>query len=347
MQALVAALLFGASAPLAKLLLGEIEPILLAGLLYLGSGIGLLGVKFFQRANQKGINNEARVQRSDFGWLAGAILAGGVAAPITLLYSLKNTPAATASLLLNFEGVATTLIAFFAFKEAVGRRAWWAVALVTSASIILSVNPKDEWGFSLGALGIISACILWGMDNNFTRNISAKDPFAIVTLKGLIAGSFSLILALALGSRLPSWQAILGALVLGGLSYGASIVLFIHAMRGLGAARTSALFGTAPIAGILLSILLFREFPGWLFLVAFPLMVVGAILLANEEHQHSHVHDMLIHEHSHTHDDGHHEHEHDDEISNRHAHVHAHDQLAHSHHHLPDLHHRHVHPKDS
>ena len=346
-QALIAALLFGASAPIAKLLLGEVEPIPLAAFLYLGSGIGLLGIKLFQRINQQGVNDEAQVEKSDFKWLLGAIVAGGVAAPITLLFSLKNTPAATASLLLNFEGVATTLIAFFAFKESISRRAWWAIALITIASIFLSINFNAEWGFSIGALGIIAACVLWGVDNNFTRNISAKDPLVIVTIKGLGAGSFSLIMALFLGNNLPSWEVILGALVLGSLSYGASIVLFIHAMRGLGAARTSALFSTAPIAGIILSILIYQEFPSWLFIVALPLMVVGAFLLVNDEHEHHHIHEMVIHEHSHSHDDGHHEHEHDREFAKKHSHVHTHDELTHSHHHMPDLHHRHVHPSES
>ncbi len=346
-QALIAALLFGASAPLAKLLLGEVEPIPLAAFLYLGSGIGLLVVKLIRRVNQQGLDDEARVGRSDFGWLAGAMIAGGVAAPITLLFSLKNTPAATASLLLNFEGVATTLIAFLAFKESISRRAWWAIALITIASIVLSINLNAEWGFSLGALGIIAACVLWGVDNNFTRNISAKDPMVIVTIKGLGAGSFSLMMALFLGNDFPSWGIILGALVLGSLSYGASIVLFIHAMRGLGAARTSALFSTAPVAGIVLSILIFQEFPSWLFSIALPLMVVGAFLLVNDEHEHHHVHEMVVHEHSHMHDEGHHEHEHDGEASKKHSHVHTHVELSHSHHHMPDLHHRHMHPSES
>lgn len=346
-QALIAALLFGASAPLAKLLLGEVEPIPLAAFLYLGSGIGLLGIKFFQRINQQGINDEAQVEKTDFGWLLGATVAGGVAAPITLLFSLKNTPAATSSLLLNFEGVATTLIAFFAFKESISRRAWWAIALITIASIFLSINLNAEWGFSLGALGIIAACVLWGVDNNFTRNISAKDPLVIVTIKGLGAGSFSLIMALFLGNNLPSWGVILGALVLGSLSYGASIVLFIHAMRGLGAARTSALFSTAPIAGIILSIFIFQEFPSWLFIVALPLMVVGAFLLVNDEHEHHHIHEMVVHEHSHVHDDGHHEHEHDSDFAKKHCHIHKHEESTHAHHHMPDLHHRHFHPSES
>lgn len=344
-QALIAALLFGASAPLAKLLLGEVEPIPLAAFLYLGSGIGLLSAKLFQRINQKGLDSEAQIKKPDYLWLAGAIIAGGIAAPITLLFSLQNTPAATASLLLSFEGVATTLIAFFAFKESISRRAWWAIALITLASIFLSVNLNAEWGFSLGALGIIAACVLWGIDNNFTRNISAKDPITIVTIKGLGAGSFSLGMALVLGSKLPAWEVVLGALVLGSLSYGVSIVLFIHAMRGIGAARTSALFSSAPLAGMILSFLVFREFPNWMFLIAFPLMVIGTLFLISEEHEHDHVHEMTVHEHAHVHDDGHHEHEGD--CAQKHSHIHKHEKLVHAHHHMPDLHHRHIHPTES
>lgn len=345
-QALTAALLFGASAPLAKLLLGEIEPIPLAAFLYLGSGIGLLGIKLFQHIKQQE-QNEAPVEKSDWGWLAGAIFAGGVAAPIVLLFSLQNTPAATASLLLNFEGVATTLIAFFAFKESISRRAWGAIAIITIASIFLSIDLQAEWGFSLSAFGIIAACVLWGIDNNFTRQISAKDPLAIVTIKGLGAGSFSLGMALVSGSQFPAWEIISGALVLGSLSYGASIVLFIHAMRGLGVARTSALFSTAPIAGVILSILLFQEFPTWVFAIVVPLMLVGAVILVNDEHMHHHLHKGVVHEHSHVHNDGHHEHDHEGEYPPKHSHVHEHDELPHVHDHMPDLHHRHIHSSES
>lgn len=268
LQALIAALLFGASAPLSKLLLGAVEPIPLAAFLYLGSGIGLLGAKLFQRIHRQGQEREAQIKQPDYLWLAGALIAGGIAAPITLLFSLQNTPAATASLLLSFEGVATTLIAFFAFGESISRRAWQAIILIALASIFLSVNLNAEWGFSLGALGVIAACILWGIDNNFTRNISAKDPMAIVTIKGLGAGSFSWGMALVLGNKLPAWEIVLGALILGGLSYGASIVLFIHAMRGIGAARTSALFSSAPLAGISLSFLFFAVFHRFFLWVA-------------------------------------------------------------------------------
>jgi drug/metabolite transporter (DMT)-like permease len=343
MQALIAALLFGASAPLAKYLLGEVEPIPLAAFLYLGSGMGLLGLKLFQRIKPRGYNREAQIKKPDYIWLAGAIIAGGVAAPITLLFSLRNTPAATASLLLCFEGVATALIAFFVFKESLGLRAWWAIALITLASIFLAINLREKWGFSPGALGVIGACVLWGIDNNLTRNISAKDPITIVTIKGLGAGSFSLGMALVLGNKIPAWEAILGALVLGSLGYGASIVLFIHAMRGIGAARTSALFGSAPLAGMILSFVLFREVPGWLFLAGFSLMAAGTLFLVGEQHEHVHIHAVTIHEHAHIHDDGHHEHDHASMPVDKHSHVHKHNELVHAHDHMPDFHHRHGH----
>jgi drug/metabolite transporter (DMT)-like permease len=342
-QAILAAVLFGVSAPLAKLLLGEIPPVLLAALLYLGSGIGLLFVKLIEKSTRIE-KKEARLTRPDLPWLLGAILAGGVLAPITLMLSLQNTPAATASLLLNFESVSTTVIAVIVFKEAIGHRAWWAIGLITLASILLSTNFTGQWGISLSALGVVGACILWGVDNNFTRNISAKDPLVIVTVKGLGAGLVSLIIALLFKEQFPSFGSILLALLLGSMSYGLSIFLFVHAMRGLGAGRTSALFGTAPLAGVLLSFLIFREISGIFFLVAIPVMAVGIFLLLKENHAHTHLHEEVVHEHRHHHLDDHHHHVHDltDPVSS-HSHVHTHDQVEHAHDHAPDIHHRHPH----
>ncbi len=347
-QALLAALLFGASAPLAKLLLGEIEPISLAAFLYLGSGLGSLILQVLQRQGNQLTNTEAPLQRTDLGWLAGAIIAGGIAAPIVLLFSLRDTPGATASLLLNFEGVATTLIAALVFKESVSHRAWWAILVITSASILLSVNLNAVWGGSWGALGILAATVLWGIDNNFTRNISAKDPLSIVVVKGLVAGSFSLILTLFLGKQLPNLGIAIKAMVLGSLSYGLSITLFIRAMRGLGAARTSALFGTAPLAGMVLSFWLLQESVNIMLLGALPLMLIGTILLVSEEHNHQHIHAATIHAHWHRHNDGHHLHTHAElESAQSHSHSHEHDRQEHAHHHLPDIHHRHGHPSET
>ncbi len=344
LKALLAALLFGLSAPLAKVLLGEVAPVPLAGLLYVGSGIAALVLLAFQKRGTA--SGEARLQRSDLRWLVGALLVGGVAAPITLMFSLRATPAATAALLLNFEGVATTLIAGVAFREAIGRRVWGAIALITLASILLSWDRSGEWGFAPGALGILLACAFWGLDNNFTRNISAKNPLTIVAWKGLGAGTFSVVLALILGQPFPGPAVAVRALLLGGVSYGLSIMLFILALRDLGAARTSALFSTAPFIGMVLSLVLFRDPLTLLFLAALPLMAAGALLLVGESHQHEHIHAGLTHEHRHRHGDGHHDHTHTpDEMPEHgwHSHVHTHAPQVHSHPHTPDLHHRHAH----
>ena len=335
LQALLAAVFFGASAPVAKLLLGDIAPVFLASFLYLGSGTGIALTKLTQR---KG--TEAGITRVDVPWLAGAIISGGILAPIILMVSLQNTTASTASLLLNFEGVGTTLIALLFFKEAISRRAWMAIIVITLASVFLSTDFSGGLGLSLGALGVILACVLWGVDNNFTRNISGKDPLVIVAWKGLIAGSFSFLLAWGLGNPFPSFMTILGTLLLGFLSYGLSTFLFIRSMRGLGAARTSALYGTAPLAGVLLSIFMFGEFPSFFFIIAAILMIGGAWLLINEDHTHTHSHTAIIHEHSHSHDDGMHGHSDSKEI---HSHEHEHLQEEHDHDHMPDIHHRHGH----
>ncbi len=340
-QALLAALLFGMSAPLAKLLLGQVEPVMLAALLYLGCGLGVLAFRQTVRHTPADADAATRIVPADYRWLAGAVLAGGVAAPILLLFSLRSTPGSTASLLLNFETVATTVIAALVFKEQVTRLALWAMVCVTLASVLLSWDGSGQWGLSLGALGVLGACLLWGIDNNFTRVISAKDPLTIVTVKGIGAGLFSLILALLLGNRLPTLPTILGALGLGSLSYGLSIVLFIYALRGLGAARTSTLFSTAPLAGVLLSFLLLGETPNAPLLPALLLMFVSALLLFVERHSHQHVHDAIIHEHRHRHDDGHHNHDHPGMISRSltHSHAHTHERLEHDHLHLPGIHH--------
>lgn len=345
--ALIAAVLFGASAPLAKLLLGEIDPILLAAMLYLGSSLGILIIKIAQRIGNLAQDAEARIVKSDLIWLAGATIAGGIAAPIIMLFSLRATPAATASLLLNFESVATTLIAIIFFKEAVSHRAWWAIITITTASILLSINQESTWGFSLGAFGIVVACLFWGIDNNLTRNISSKDPLAIVAIKGLAAGTFSLILALVVGNQIPIWGTIIKALLLGSISYGVSIMLFIKALRGLGAARTSALFSTAPLSGLALSLILFKETPNALLFLALSLMAIGTFFLVNEDHGHTHIHEHIIHEHSHNHEDDHHDHSYESGDLINHSHIHEHQHIEHKHHHMPDTHHRHTHNSET
>lgn len=300
---ILGAVLFGASAPVSKLLLGEADPVMLAGLLYLGCGLGLLAFRFFLRA--AGTAGGKPLGRGDAPWLAGAVLAGGVAAPIALLLGLRSTPAATASLLLNFECVATALLAALLFHEYIGRRVWLAIGLVTAASAMLSFS--GPLGASAGALAVLAACVLWGVDNNLTRLISSKDAMGIGIVKGLGAGTFSLLLALGLGASLPPPSAIAAALLLGCLSYGLSLALYITGMRSIGAARASAWMGTAPFAGVLLSLLIFGVEPGWAFILALPPMALGIALLAGDDHAHTHIHahGAVTHDHVHVHDDGH------------------------------------------
>ena len=342
--AFVAASLFGASAPLAKLFLIEIHPVLLASLLYLGSGLGLLFYKFILRIGQKDLNKEAKIGRADLPWLIGAIISGGIAAPIVLMFSLKYTPAATASLILNFEGVATIIIAFIAFREAIGKRIWLAVAFVTIAVILLAVNLSGNWGFSPGALGVVAACALWGLDNNFTRNISAKDPIIIVIVKGIAAGTLNLALAFIIGNPFPGLVNVLLACILGFFCFGLSIVFFIYSLRELGTARTSAYFATAPFIGSVLSFMIFRESPNTLFLAALPFIAIGAFLLFTEKHSHLHIHFEFGHDHIHDHLDRHHTHEHPvSGATQTHSHPHKHVPITHRHPHNPDIHHRHRH----
>jgi len=340
-QAVLAAILFGVSAPLSKMLLGNIEPVPLASFLYLGSGAGLFLYQVIKYAVSKEKLKEASLKKKDVPWLLGSIIFGGVAAPIILMISLVRTPASTASLLLNFEGVATALIALLLFKENIGKSVGAAIVLITISSIILTWDLRNQWGFSIGAAGIIAACVCWGVDNNFTKKISFKNPFAIVTIKGFSAGLFSLVLSFLIKNQFPSYTIIFGAMLLGFFSYGLSIVLFVLAMRSLGSARTSALFGTAPFIGAILSFILYKELPDLIFLIALPVMILGTVFLLKEKHNHMHFHEHLIHEHKHTHDDGHHNHIHDNEISLPHSHIHEHKAIEHEHPHTPDIHHNH------
>ena len=346
--ALTAAALFGASTPLAKGLLVAIEPIPMAAFLYLGSGLGavvVLAIRHFVSSGG-GTSVEAPLAAKDIPWLAGAALAGGVAAPIALLVGLGVTPAGTVSLLLNFEAVATTLFASVLFHEATGRRIWIAVLIITSASVVLSLRGATGWGLSAGALAVIVACALWGLDNNLTRKVSAKDPMAIVAIKGLAAGTCSLFLALSARSSFPSVRVAVMVMILGCMSYGLSIALFVKALRDLGAARTGALFATAPFIGALLSFIVFPELPTPLFVLSGALMVVGTTLLVSERHQHHHEHPALAHDHRHRHDDVHHDHVHapgEIPASGYHSHFHQHPPTTHSHPHTPDLHHEHTH----
>lgn len=343
LMALLSAALFGASTPLAKLLLGGgADPWLLAGLLYLGSGVGLalwqLGRRLLGRATA-----QAPLRRGNLPWLALVVLAGGVAGPLMLMVGLARTPASSAALLLNVEGLATMGIAWVVFRENVDRRLLLGAFAILAGALLLSWRGGPA-GVGLGALAIVGACVAWGIDNNLTRKLSSADPVQIAAIKGLAAGIVNLGLALANGAHLPAAAGVAQAAVVGFFGYGVSLVLFVLALRHLGTARTGAYFSTAPFLGAALSLALFRDPLSWQLLAAALLMGLGVYLHLSERHDHEHVHEALEHEHRHVHDE-HHQHAHgaDDPPGEPHTHRHRHTPMRHAHAHHPDLHHRHGH----
>jgi drug/metabolite transporter (DMT)-like permease len=340
--ALAAAALFGASTPLVKWLLADFAPVLLAGMLYAGSGLGL-GLWWALRRLRAGHPGEAPLRRADLPWLGGAVLAGGVLGPVLLMLGLAATPASTASLLLNLEGVLTAVVAWVLFRENVDRRVFLGFLAITVGGVLLSGSQAPQ-GVPWGALAIAAACACWAIDNNLTRHVSASDPVQIAAIKGLVAGTVNLALAALLGYRWPDAPHVLAAGAIGLAGYGISLVLFVLALRHLGTARTGAYFATAPFLGAALSLLLLREQPGAVFWTAGALMALGVWLHVSERHDHEHTHESLAHTHRHRHDE-HHQHEHDfpwDGVE-PHSHPHVHAPLRHAHPHYPDLHHRHDH----
>jgi drug/metabolite transporter (DMT)-like permease len=338
--ALGAAALFGASTPFAKLLLGEVSPLVLAAILYLGSGIGLAAWIALRPGDAK----PARFAKGDWPWIAAAILAGGVAGPVLLMYGLSLSDAASASLLLNLEAVLTAAIAWTVFRENVDRRVFAGMAAIVAGGILLSAGAAPRAEGLTGAALVAAACLAWAIDNNLTRRVSGGDAATLACLKGLAAGAVNLALALAIGAPLPQVAAWVGAGVLGFLGYGISLALFIVALRHLGTARTGAYFSVAPFFGAALALVLLGERPAAVFWVAGALMALGVWLHLSERHAHQHAHEAMEHEHEHVHD-AHHRHAHDFAWDGRepHAHRHQHEPLVHSHPHYPDLHHRHGH----
>ncbi|HUK60386.1 MAG TPA: DMT family transporter [Stellaceae bacterium] len=335
--ALASAALFGASTPLAKALIGAVAPWLLAGLLYLGSGVGLFIASFAMKGR------EAPLHRSDLPWLGAIVLAGGVIGPVCLMFGLAATPASSASLLLNLEGVLTLAIAWTLFRENVDMRIGAGAAAILLGAGLLSWNGPAQ-GFGWGDLAIAAACLAWAIDNNLTRKLSSADPLQVAMVKGLAAGAVNVVLALVLGAAWPGAGTILAAGALGFMGYGVSLALFVLALRHLGTARTSAYFSIAPFVGAALAIALFGEPVTPVFVAAAGLMAIGLYLHLAERHAHEHTHDTLVHEHRHEHD-AHHRHAHapGDPPGEPHSHVHAHARLVHSHPHFPDIHHRHSH----
>ena len=343
-MALLAALLFGVSAPFAKLLLGDTRPQLLAGLLYLGSGAGLLAVWLARRGRE---SREAPLSRRDVPWLAAGIGFGGVLGPLLLMFGLARSPASAASLLLNLEGVFTATLAWFVFRENFDRRIALGMLAILAGGALLSWEGRLEWGGLLGPLAVAGACLSWAVDNNLTQKVSGGDPVQIAMLKGLVAGTVNVAIALLLGASLPPAAHLAGAMALGFASYGVSLVLFVLALRSLGTARTGAYFSIAPFVGATTSLLVFHERPTVLLLSSAALMALGVWLHLTERHEHEHAHEAMDHEHAHVHDE-HHRHAHgpdDPPVTDPvpHSHPHRHEPLVHTHVHYPDLHHRHGH----
>ena len=339
--ALSSAALFGASTPFAKLLLGAVDPWMMAGLLYLGAGVGLAAVHLSRTILRLPVV-EAPLRRADVPWLALVILFGGMLGPLLLMFGLARTDAAGTSLLLNLEGLATMAIAWIAFRENVDRRLLLGAFAILAGAVLLSWQSQAS--FQWGALLIAGACLCWGVDNNLTRKLSSADPVQIAMLKGLFAGTVNLALAFASGSSLPSPPILLAVGVVGFLGYGVSLAMFVLGLRHLGTARTGAYFSLAPFVGAVLAVLMLGESLSAKLLIAGALMGLGLWLHLSERHEHEHAHEPMEHEHRHRHDD-HHQHEHAPGImpGEPHTHRHRHARLVHRHPHYPDLHHRHGH----
>jgi len=335
--ALVSALLFGAGTPAAKLLVGGIDPWLLAGVLYLGSGIGLAVLRLARGAQTPEL-------RSGVPWLAGAVVAGGVIGPALLMWGLAHMPASGAALLLNTEGVFTALIAWSAFRENFDARIALGMVFIVSGAALLCWPQAAEFGNLLPALAVVGACLAWGIDNNLTRKVALAEASYIAKVKGLTAGATNVALALAAGAALPGPGVTLIAGAVDFFSYGLSLVLFVIALRHLGTARTGAYFSTAPFVGAVAAILLLNKQATLELLLAGMLMAVGVWLHVTERHEHEHSHEGFGHSHEHEHDEHHrHEHQADSPVEDRHTHWHRHEPTTHTHHHYPDAHHRHRH----
>jgi drug/metabolite transporter (DMT)-like permease len=341
--ALASAFLFGAGTPLAKWLVEQMSPWMLAGLLYLGSGLGLLMYRVVRGAARP------RLNPGEMRWLAAAVVCGGGVAPVLLMYGLSAMPSSHAALLLNAEAVLTAVLAWMVFKENFDRRIAAGMAAIVLGALLLSWPQQQvaETGSIFGllwpAFAVLLACFFWALDNNFTRKVSLADASWIACVKGLAAGVTNLLLAFLAGAALPGLGKTAIAMGVGLLAYGVSLALFVVGLRHLGTSRAGAYFSTAPFVGALFSVLFLAEPVTWKLAAAAVLMAFGIWLHLTEHHAHVHTHEVLEHEHAHAHDE-HHPHEHAPVVAGEHSHPHRHEPVTHSHAHYPDAHHRHGHP---
>ena len=339
--ALASAILFGISTRLAMVLVGDVQPVVLAGLLYLGSGVGLWLLRHVGALRR--VANEPGLQRRELPVLALVIVLGGMVGPLLLMIGLATTPASTASLLLNLEGVLTLGIAWVIFHENVDLRIGAGAVAILGAAALLSSSP-GHGAVRWRSLAIAGACLAWAIDNNVTRKLSGGDPVQLAMIKGLAAGSLNAVLATAVRAQWPSFGLALAAGTVGLIGYGVSLACFILALRHLGTARTGAYFSVAPFVGATVAVVALGDPVTARFVIAAALMAVGLYLHLTERHQHEHQHEPMAHEHRHVHD-AHHQHAHaaGDPPGEPHTHWHEHSALVHSHPHYPDLHHRHSH----
>src|SRR5262249_32415934 len=341
--ALLSAALFGVSMPAAKLLIGSIHPVTLAGLLYCGAGIGVAVLRRFVPSIVTGAPKIA-VSRSELPWRAGAMGAGGVFGPFLLIFGLARTDAAAASLLFTLEGAATALMAWFIFHENFDRRIAIGMASLIAGAAVLSWSSAPTFDSIFGPLAIVGACVAWGLDNNLTRKVSLADPLQIAMLKGLIAGPFNLVLGLGISHEIPSVSGILLTGIVGFLGYGVSLALFVIALRDLGTARTGAYFSTAPFIGSAVAVVVLGGPLTAPLLAAGTLLALGVGLHLTEHHDHEHVHEPLMHAHPHVHDTHpRHTHSASDPPGEPHTHSHKHGPVRHTHPHVPNMHHTHRH----
>lgn len=343
-MALMAAVLYGISAPLSKLLLVEIQPKLMAGLLYLGAGLGMTIFNVIQNGLKK-TQKEAGLKRKDMPYVLGMV-GLDIAAPILLLMGLSITPSGSVVLLNNFEIVVTSLIALVIFKEAIGKRMWISIVLITVGTFILSIEDLNQLTFSTGALFVLAATLCWGFENNCTRMLSLSNPLQIVIIKGFGSGIGAILIAFFVGETSSKLIYILLTMLLGFISYGLSIFCYIYAQRELGAARTSAFYAVAPFVGVFTSWVMLKETIHLNFMIALSFMIAGSYFGITELHGHKHGHEYILHEHNHSHDDLHHTHFHTDDKEDNHSHIHEHEAIYHSHSHMPDMHHRHSHKEN-
>ncbi len=335
----IAAVLFGVSTPISKMLLDDVGPQMLAGLLYLGA---FLAVSPFVRFGAG--RSEARLRRSDVPLLTGIIVTGGIAAPVLLMLGLERVTGVAGSLLLNLEGPLTLVVGIIVLHEYLGRRAGLGTLVIFIGSAVIGLQGGAGDLNLVGAVLVVSACFGWAVDNNLTQRLSVRDPFQIVAVKTGVAAVVNIGLAMVRGEALPSIAVLGGALVLGAVAYGVSILLDAYALRALGAVREAAVFATAPFAGALLAVPLLSESWNVVDAAAATALAVGVALLIGDRHEHQHVHSSLAHDHRHTHDE-HHQHEHPPGVdpTEPHSHPHEHEPLVHSHPHVSDVHHRHSH----